>query len=171
MPTFGYSQWSFLGWQNVQCSWEKNSKGLILIWDTGASFVLTPFQSDFIYYVEADIPVKDVTKINRVIGIGTTLHKFQNYQGKDIFLTCVSYHLLTTDVRLLYPQNYHQMHGGHSWLSGNSVEVYCKSNEIEIPIRHKQENLPIVLQILCIYSREEVDWPTHPVYNGLLQLF
>lgn len=35
-----------------------------LIWDTGASFGLTPFRSDFIDYVEADIPVKDVTKVN-----------------------------------------------------------------------------------------------------------
>ena len=51
-------------------------KSLILIWDTGASFGLTPFRSEFIDYVEADIAVKDITKINCVIGIGTTLHKF-----------------------------------------------------------------------------------------------
>ena len=51
-------------------------KSLILIWDTGASFGLTPFRSEFIDYVEADISVKDITKINRVIVIGTTLHKF-----------------------------------------------------------------------------------------------
>ena len=35
-------------------------KSLILIWDTGASFGMTPFRSDFIDYVEADIAVKDV---------------------------------------------------------------------------------------------------------------
>ena len=55
----------------------KNPKSLILIWDTGASFGITPFRSDFIDYVEADIAVKDVTNINKVIGIGTTLHKFK----------------------------------------------------------------------------------------------
>ena len=106
-----------------------------MIWGTGASFGLTPFRSNFIDYVEADIPMKDLTKINRVIEIGTTLHKFQNYQGKDIFLTCVSYHLLNTDVLLLYPQKYHQMHGGHSWPIGNYVEMYFKVNRIVIHIR------------------------------------
>ena len=54
-----------------------DTKSLILIWGIGASFGLNPFQSDFIYYVEADIAVNDVTKINHVIGIGTTLHKFK----------------------------------------------------------------------------------------------
>jgi len=48
---------------------------VILIWDTGASYGLTPFRSDFIDYVECDMPVRDVTKVNKVIGIGTTLHK------------------------------------------------------------------------------------------------
>ena len=63
----------------------KNPKSLILIWDNGASFGLTPFRSDFIDYVETDITVKDVTKINKVIGIGTMLHKFKNEKGKDVF--------------------------------------------------------------------------------------
>ena len=98
-----------------------NTNILILIWDTGASFGLTSFQSDFIDYVEADIAVKDVTKINHVIGIGTTLHKFKNNKGKDVFLPCVSYHLPTTDVRLFSPQTYHQMHGGKSYLCGDCV--------------------------------------------------
>ena len=81
----------------------KNPKDIILVWDTGASFGLTPFRSDFIYYVEADIPVKDITKINQVVGIGTMLHKFKN----DISLTFVSYHIPTTYIRLFYPQTYH----------------------------------------------------------------
>ena len=41
----------------------------MLIWDTGASFGLTPFRSD-IDYVKCEIPVRDVTKVNKVIGIG-----------------------------------------------------------------------------------------------------
>ena len=55
---------------------KKDPKTMILIWDTGASFGLTPFRSDFIDYVKCDIPIRDVTKVNRVIGIGTTLNKF-----------------------------------------------------------------------------------------------
>ena len=119
-------------------------KSFILIWDTGSSFGLTPFRSDFIYYVEADISVKDFTKINHVIGIGTTLHKFKNDKGKDVFLPCVSYHLPTTDVRLFSPQTYHQMHGGNSYLSSDCVEINLKDNRIFIPICRELDNLPIV---------------------------
>jgi methylglyoxal synthase len=49
-------------------------KSLIFIWDTGASYGLTSFRSDFIDYVKCAIPVRDVTKVNAVVGIGTTLH-------------------------------------------------------------------------------------------------
>ena len=73
--------------ENISCNaFETNNpKSLILIWDTGASFGLTPFRSDFIDFMEADVAVKDFTKINKVIGIGTTLHKFQNDKWKDVF--------------------------------------------------------------------------------------
>ena len=57
----------------------------MLSWDSGASFELTLFWSDFIDYVEADNPVKDVTKINRVIGIGNTIHKFKMTKGRISF--------------------------------------------------------------------------------------
>ena len=122
---------------------DQNPKDLIFIWGTGASFGITSFRSDFIDYVEADIPVKDDTKINWVIGVGTTIHKFQNNQGKDVFLTFFSYHLPTTDVSLFYPQTYHQINGRHSRLIGDSVEIYCKGNIIVMTIRCVQANLPI----------------------------
>ncbi len=60
---------------------------MILIWDTGASFGLTQFQSNFIDYVKCDIPDKDMTKVTRVIGIGTTLHKFVDTNGQEVCLT------------------------------------------------------------------------------------
>jgi hypothetical protein len=88
----------------------KDPRTLILIWDTGVLFGLTPFCSDFIDYVECDIPVWDVTKVNKVIGIGTTIHKFTDTNENPVFLPCVSYHLPQTDVCLFSPQTYHQMH-------------------------------------------------------------
>ena len=106
--------------------------------------MLTPFRSDFIDYVEADIAVKDVTKINRVIAIGSTLHKFKNHKGKDVLLPFVFYHLRTTDVRLFSPQTYHQRHGGNSYLCDDCVEMTLKDNIIVIPIRRELTNLPIV---------------------------
>ena len=88
--------------------------------------------------------MKDVTKVNKVIGIGTTLHKFRNDKGKSVLLPCVSYHLPTTDVRLFSPQTYHQIHGGYSRINDDSVEMNLKNNKIVIPICHEQANLPIV---------------------------
>ena len=123
---------------------KNDPKTLMLIWDSGASFKITPFRSNFIDYVEADIPLKGVTKINRVIGIGTTLHRFQIDQGWDIFLFCVLYHLPQTDVRLFSLKTYHQIHGGHFSLNGDTVEMHCKGNRVVIPICCKQANLQIV---------------------------
>jgi len=66
----------------------------------GAFYGLTPFWSDFIDYVKCEIPVRDVTKVNTVVGIGTTLHKLTDINGNPEYLPCVSYHLPETDVRL-----------------------------------------------------------------------
>ncbi len=107
---------------------------LILIWDTGASFGLTPFCSDFIDYVECDIPVRDVTKVNRVMGIGTTIPKFTDVNGNPVYLPCVSYHLPETDVHLFSPQTYHQMHGGYSEVYGQSIQMKLHTLSIHIDI-------------------------------------
>jgi hypothetical protein len=98
-------------------------RSLILIWNIGASYELTPFCCDVIDLVECDIPVRDVTKVNKVIGIGTTLHKFANTDGKPVFLPCVSYHLPQTDVCLFFPQTYHQMHSGFFKVYGQSIQM------------------------------------------------
>ena len=123
-------------------------KTLILIWDTGGSAGLTPFRSDFIDYVECEIDVRDVTKVNKVIGIGTTLHKFVDASGSNIYLPCVSYHLPTTDVRLFSPQVYHQIYGGDSIVNGDKVVMRVRDDrgpiEIPIPIDKGGTNLPIV---------------------------
>ncbi len=76
---------------------------MILIWDTGASFGLTPFRSNFIDYMKCDIPFKDVTKVNRVIEIGMALYKFIDTNGQEVFLPCVFYYLTQTNVCLFSP--------------------------------------------------------------------
>ena len=123
-----------------------NPKTLILIWDTGASAGLTPFRSDFIDYVECEIDVCDITKVNKVVGIGTTLHKFVDNNGNHVYLPCVSYHLPSMDVRSFSPQIYHQLHGGHSVVNGDVVVMkFCKEGAlISIPIDRNATNLPVV---------------------------
>jgi hypothetical protein len=119
-------------------------RSLNLIWGTGASYGLTPFCSDFINYVECDIPVQDVIKVNNVIGIGTTLRKFTGTDRKPVFLPCVSYHLPQTDVRLFSPQTYHQMHGGYSKVYGQSIHMMLCTSTISITIEQGMNNLPVV---------------------------
>jgi hypothetical protein len=51
-------------------------KHTALIWDTGATHGLTPFMKDFIHYHPCDIPVKEISEVNRVIVVGTVMHKF-----------------------------------------------------------------------------------------------
>ena len=58
--------------QNSDC---KDPRTTILVWYKGASYGLTPFRNDFIDYVKCDLLFLEVTKVNRVIGIGTNLHK------------------------------------------------------------------------------------------------
>ena len=74
---------------------------------------MTSFQSDLVDYAEADIPVKDVTKGNRVMGIGTTTNKVIDKNGVTCYLTCAYYYLQQKYVWLFYPQNYHQMNIGN----------------------------------------------------------
>jgi hypothetical protein len=124
-----------------------------MIWDTGATFGLTSFRGDFIDYVEVEIPVRDVTKINKVVGIGTTMHKMVDTNGKVCYLPCVSYHLPQTDVRLFSPQTYHQLHGSHSEVYGDRVEMILPDHRIIIPIDRNGANLPIVKD--CSVSTRE----------------
>jgi hypothetical protein len=121
-----------------------NPRSLILIWDTGASYGLTPFCSDCIDYVECDNPVQDVTKVNKVIVIGTTLHKFTNTDSKPVFLPCVSYRLPQTVVRLFSPQINHQMHGGYSKVYAQSIQMKMCTSTISITIKQGLTNLPVV---------------------------
>ena len=44
---------------------------------TGASFGLKPFEDDFVGYMECDIPVEYVTKVNKAIAVGENIHKFK----------------------------------------------------------------------------------------------
>ena len=127
---------------------EPDPRTTVLIIDTGASMGLTKYKSDFIDYVEVEIEVRDVTKANKVVGIGTTLHKFVDDKGMDVYLTCVSYHLPTTDVRLFSPQVYHQMHGGHSTVDGDKFVMKLRGRRpnITIPIERGGTNLP------CVYN-------------------
>jgi hypothetical protein len=102
------------------------------------------FEVILIHYVVFDIPVWDVTKVNKVIGIGTTIHKFTNTDGKPVFLPCVSHHRPQTDVCLFSPQTYHQMHGGYFNVYDQSIQMKLCTSNVYIDIIQDHSNLPVV---------------------------
>ena len=124
-----------------------------LVWDTGASFGLTPFRGDFIDYVECKIEVRDIARSNTVVGVGTTLHKFQ-IDGNDIFIPCLSYHLPSAEIRLFSPQTYHNLYGGHSAVFGQRVEMFIDHLRIGIGIDPSASNVPMVYN--CLVSAQEM---------------
>ena len=85
-----------------------------------------------------------MTKLNRVIGIATTIFKFIENNGQDIFFPCIFYHLTQLDVRIFSPQTYHQMHCGHSIVQGNQVTMHLPFHRIHIPVDLSGTNLPVV---------------------------
>ena len=103
------------------------------MWDTSASFGLTPYRADFINYVGCQIPVNNITRTNMIIGIGSTLNKFW-IDGEAVYLPCLSYHLPSTEIYSFSPQTYHTLYGGHSAVFGNKVVKLIDSLKIEIAI-------------------------------------
>ena len=45
------------------------------------------------HYVKHNIDVKDISKLNKVIGFGATLHKFNAKNGDLLYAPALSYHL------------------------------------------------------------------------------
>ena len=107
---------------------------------------LTLFCSNFIDYVECEIDVCDIIKVNKAVDIGTKLHKFVDNNGNGVYLPCVAYHLPSTDVRLFSPPIYNQLHGGHSVVNGDEfVMMVCKNEPtISISIDRDFTNFPVV---------------------------
>ena len=127
--------------QNRDC---KNPRTIMLVWDTGASYGLTPFRSDFNYYVKFGIHVKDVNKVNRFIVIGTTINGFININGQDILFPCISYQPTETYVCLFSPQPYHQTTGGQYLVQGNQVTMHLPFHSTHIHVDLGDTNLPVV---------------------------
>ena len=127
----------------------------MLIWDTVTSFIWTPFRSDFIDFVKADINVKYVTKVNQVIGIGTTIKTFVYTNGTTCYFPCVSYHITSTDVRLFSLQTYHQTHGGYYSVHVNQVMINLKDHEIKITTNSKNSNITVITDYFVIIKEKE----------------
>ena len=105
---------------------------------------MTPFKINFVDYVEYDIPVNDITEINRVIGIDTATNNLIDTNGVVFYFSCVLYHTQKTYVFLFSLQTYHQIHRGHSVVYDFQVEMVFPYHNILIHIEKQKGNLPVV---------------------------
>ena len=87
--------------------------------------------------------MNDITHSNLVIGIGTMLNKFM-VNGKELFLPCLSYQLLTADVLLFSPQTYHMIYDRHSVLSGDMALMFIDFLKVKVEIDQEGSNVPMV---------------------------
>ena len=119
------------------------------IFDTGASIGLSPYRADFIDYLPLeDATIKDISKVNKVLGIGTVMWKLKSRKGDEVFIPCVAYHMPECDIRLMSPQCYFQTHGGHADITEHMVTMYLPGIDkhiVDIPI-DKTCNLPAIMQ-------------------------
>ena len=96
----------------------------MLVWDTGASIGLTPFQCDFIDYLPLEgATVKNISKANKVLEIRTVTWKFKTRQGDKDFIPAIAYHMPECDICLISPQAYFQLHGSNTYTDDDMVTM------------------------------------------------
>ena len=112
---------------------------MMLALDTGASFVLTSFKSEFVDNLQCDIPIKYISKVNKVIGIGTTIQNINNSKRDDVYLLCLMYHLPKAEISLFSPQTYYEMHGENRRIYSEIVEMNLSGHEVVIILEKKDQ--------------------------------
>ena len=142
--------------QNREKGGSSSFKQTPLVYDTGASYGLTPFRADFIDYQPCTVMIKDIARTNQVKGIGTVMYKFLATNGDVLYLPSLAYHLDTADIRLFSPQTYHQLYGGSSKLDGDHVLMQLMKqphleirHDVEIDIEKGGTNLPMIYNVAC----------------------
>ena len=109
--------------------------------------------------------MKDVSKIHEVKGFGVVMYKFKNTVGEDVYVPGLAYHLEATDIRLLSPQAYHQLHGGSSTIDGDAAVMTLGRKQggrpaqaVRFPI-DKATNLPMQSNVSCSEEEKEIYGP------------
>ncbi len=72
--------------------------GQPLIIDTGASVCITPHRSDFTFYCDSKVKIKDLSKSNTVKGEGFVRWKVRDANGKKVNLNLPGYHMPEAEV-------------------------------------------------------------------------
>ncbi len=100
----------------------------------------------------------DISKVNKFIGIGTTIHKFIDIIECFVYLSEVTYHLQPSKVCLsvLIPQVLYQSCSRKSNIYGDSVQILLPNwNYIDVHIDFFYSNIPIVWNSRCTESEKK----------------
>ncbi len=68
-----------------------------------------------------------ISKINEVIGFGTTIHVFVDTKGQFVYLHQVDYHLPWSEICPFCPQVFHQDWRGNCFIFGGHGDVLSQS--------------------------------------------
>jgi Reverse transcriptase (RNA-dependent DNA polymerase)/GAG-pre-integrase domain len=119
-----------------------------IVLDTGASFSLTPFESDF---VRGPTPSKatemtGITDAVKIEGIGTVEWPIVDIFGRCRTITTQAYYVPQADIRLFSPQVYFQDEGkGRCVVTDYNVTLTLSDDsELQFPYHHSS-NLPFML--------------------------
>jgi hypothetical protein len=121
-----------------------------IVLDTGASFSLTPFESDFVH---GPTPSKatemtGITNAVKIEGIGTVEWPIVDIYGRCRTITTQPYYVPQADIRLFSPQVYFQDEGkGKCVVTDYNVTLTLPDDsELQFPYHHSS-NLPFMLSV------------------------
>jgi hypothetical protein len=123
-----------------------------IILDTGCTFAITPFRSDFIEYSEGTFGnVNTVSGPTSIVGFGHVEWTVVSENGNETVITVPCHHVPAATVRLLSPQDYCLYHGfdrSRDQFAGNSsyfwMHLYDNENRFQCPM-DPRTSLPIAL--------------------------
>ncbi|KAL7459520.1 hypothetical protein ACHAWC_011291, partial [Mediolabrus comicus] len=136
-----------------------------LVFDSGASFDISPFRSDFLTYTPvSNTVVQGINAKSEIAGVGLVMYRFTTRSGRTIFRPSIAYHMPSADIRLLSPHVHMRMHGGTAELDGDRIvwklptpregDNWVEGDVVDIPI-DRRTNLPLVQDFLPSKGEKE----------------
>jgi hypothetical protein len=123
-----------------------------LVLDTGASFSLSPFTSDFVCgpHTSQDTAMTGIAdSVSRLKGIGTVEWPIVDIFGRCRTVSTQTYYVPTADIRLFSPQTFFQENGeGKCAVDYATITLTSPDDfELQFPF-HPNSNLPLKFMLL-----------------------
>jgi hypothetical protein len=124
-----------------------------VIIDTGASFCISPHQSEFVTYASSKIKLKNLTSSIQVAGEGLIRWSLHDANGIVVTIELMGYHIPTTDVHLLSTQVLIWTLGDHALLNNQGMDISLDNGMVFSANYCPCTNLPMVPLALSTSTR------------------